>query len=104
MIKCEKNNIKASQYQVILGAYYYPRTADTEATITVTINVQGLPEEPKKPVWIKPNPDSTADDHVIDLLETSKAGDVILILSATDEDTEAAGLSFNMDKSVSYTI
>ncbi|XP_060559093.1 protocadherin Fat 3-like [Ruditapes philippinarum] len=67
----------------------------------VIIATEGL--EYKGPTFINPSPDETSEKHKIQLVETSKGGDVVTWLSASDPDTAIALFTYSMDSSDATT-
>jgi hypothetical protein len=54
------------------------------------------------PVFITPNPDVNNPLHKLYLDEDKKGNDVVVVLTATDADTDDNTLVFSMDTSVSF--
>ncbi|XP_053407790.1 cadherin-4-like isoform X2 [Mercenaria mercenaria] len=97
LLKCDKNSITEPSYKVVLKAKHDGGN-NAETILTLTISVKGL-TEPVAPVFIRPDPDDTKKEHKIFIPETIQEENEVLTLEATDEDTDNAALTFNMDES-----
>ncbi|XP_053407770.1 protein dachsous-like isoform X2 [Mercenaria mercenaria] len=70
-----------------------PKTTDQDFNVTI----KAAPE------FVDPDPDDNSELQIIYMCETIQAGDEVMTLNASDADTDAALLSFNMDNSSNTT-